>query len=334
MMKAALLLSAALFAAGAQTRGNDGFGGIGANGLEFAQNDKVAMKSEDLFISLKKIAVSYVFENTSDEDVAGEVIFPLPPIGLQELKERDNNLPEDRDRENLVNFTVKVDGDSITPDIERRAIRFSPSAEAGNPVSGEDVTALLKEAGIPLTLQPERLFAALDALPPAKMQKLVSAGLLDIANELPGSDRYSQINWAVAIRYHWNQTFPAGARVSISHEYNNYPPGGVWVWKHPATDDEWQSETARRYCIDEETSKALARCRKAYRIDYILRTANTWKGPIGKFKLTIDKGQRQNILSLCADGVEKTGPTTFVTEKTDYTPPEDLSILIATSESE
>ncbi len=333
-MKTAFLLCAALFAAVAHTHANDGFGGIGANGLEFAQNDRVAMKSEDLFISPKKIAVSYVFENTSDEDVTGEVIFPLPPIALQELKDRDSNLPKDPDRENLVNFTVEVDGQSITPDIERRAVLVSFSARIGDPgggeeVGGEDITALLKEVGVPLTLEPDRLIAALDALPPAKIQKLVSAKLLDVDNDLQGYDRYS-FNWGISIRYHWNQTFPAGAQVSIRHEYENHPPGGVWMWQHPVPDGEWQQEIARRYCIDDETSKALTRCQAAYQIDYILRTANTWKGPIGKFKLTIDKGDPRNILSLCADGVEKIGPTTFVIEKTDYTPPEDLSILIAT----
>lgn len=327
-MRAASLLCAALLAAGAHTRANDGFGGIGANGLEFAQNDKVAMKSEDLFISLKKIAVSYVFENTSDEDVTGEVIFPLPPVGLQNLKERDSNFPEDPDRENLVNFTVEANGQNITPNIERRAVRISPSANADDPVGGEDITPLLKEAGVPLTFETERLVAALDALPAAKIQRLVSAELLDVYNDLQGADRYS-FNWGVSIRYHWNQTFPAGTQISIRHEYENYPPGGIWSWSHPATED-YQRKIAERYCIDDSTSKALVRCKAAYQIDYILRTANTWKGPVGKFKLTIDKGQPQNVLSLCADGVEKTGPTTFVVEKTDYTPPEDLSILIAT----
>ena len=299
-MRAASLLCAALLAAGAHTRANDGFGGIGANGLEFAQNDKVAMKSEDLFISLKKIAVSYVFENTSDEDVTGEVIFPLPPVGLQNLKERDSNFPEDPDRKNLVNFTVEANGQNITPNIERRAVRISPSANADDPAGGEA----------------------------AKIQRLVSAELLDVYNDLQGADRYS-FNWGVSIRYHWNQTFPAGTQISIRHEYENYPPGGIWSWSHPATED-YQRKIAERYCIDDSTSKALVRCKAAYQIDYILRTANTWKGPVGKFKLTIDKGQPQNVLSLCADGVEKTGPTTFVVEKTDYTPPEDLSILIAT----
>jgi len=332
-MRSVILLGIALFVAVAHTRANDGFGGIGANGLEFVENEKVAMKSEDLFISPDKIKVAYVFENNSDEDVTGKVIFPLPPIAVGDLIGRDSNLPEDADREDLVNFTVEVDGDTITPDIERRAVRFSsPNPGADDRVVGEDVTALLEEAGVPLTLKPERLLAVLGALPPAKLEKLVSTGLLEIYGK-PSDDPDTAygFNWAIAIRYHWNQTFPAGTEVAIRHEYDNYPPGGVWSWNHPATDD-WQLETARRYCIDEDTSKALSRCREAYYISYILGTANTWKGPIGKFKLTIDKGDPRNILSLCADGVKKTGPTTFVVEKTNYTPPEDLSILIATPE--
>ena len=34
------------------------------------------------------------------------------------------------------------------------------------------------------------------------------------------------------------------------------------------------------------------------------------------------------MISLCADGVKKTGPTTFVVEKTDYTPDRDLEVLV------
>ena len=327
-MRNILLLGLALFAFGANTRANDGFGGIGANGLEFAQNDKVAMKSEDLFISLDKIKVSYVFANNSDEDMTGEVIFPLPPIWPMEMIHTDMNLPENPDRENLVNFTVEADGKNITPKVERRAVRFSYDTETGAPVHGGDVTAQLAEAGVPLSLKPERILAALESLPPATLQKLVADNLLEIRDApAEGWDRYF-CKWAVAVRYHWTQTFPAGSEVVVRHEYENYPPGGIWYWQHPASED-YQREIGQRYCIDEATSKALARCRACYNITYILGTANTWKGPIGKFKLTIDKGAPQNILSLCAEGVEKTGPTTFVIEKTDYSPPEELHILIA-----
>jgi hypothetical protein len=66
----------------------------------------------------------------------------------------------------------------------------------------------------------------------------------------------------------------------------------------------------------------------AYALSYVLRTANSWAGPIGKFRLTLDKGDTGNVISLCASGVKKTGPTTFVVEKTDYTPDRDLEILI------
>ena len=327
-MKAAILAWVALFVAGAHIRANDGFGGIGANGLEFAQNEKVAMKSEDLFISLEKIKVAYVFANTSGEDVTGEVIFPLPPIWPMEMIHTDMNLPEDPDRENLVDFTVEADGKNIVPKVERRAVRFSRDAESGTPVQGEDATARLAEAGVPLSLKPDRILDALEALPPATVEKLVADNLLEIRDApAEGWDRYF-CKWAVAVRYHWTQTFPAGSEVSVRHQYENYPPGGIWSWQHPATEDD-QRETEQRYCIDEATSKALTRCQASYHISYILGTANTWKGPIGKFKLTIDKGAPQNILSLCAEGVKKTGPTTFVVEKTDYAPPEELHILIA-----
>jgi len=327
-MKYTILLCVVLFLAAVQARANDGFGGIDATGLEFSRTAKVAMKSEDLFISLDKIRVSYVFENTSSEDVTGEVIFPLPPIPVDDLRHMDTNLPDDPDRENLVNFTVEVDGRKVTPKIERRALRHGRAAETGENIFGEDVTETLRRAGVPLTLNPERLHDVIDELPERSRQSLVRAKLLEVRDGWNGGKEYSY-DWAIAIRYHWTQTFPAGAEVAVSHKYENYPPGGIWVWKHPATDD-YQIVTEKLYCIDEATSKALTRCQLAYHIDYILRTANTWKGPIGSFRLTIDKGDPRNIVSLCATGVRKTGPTTFVIEKKNYTPEEDLRILIAT----
>ncbi len=323
-----LLPLAALLLAFLPLQANDGFGGIGATGLEFSRTDQVAMRSEDLFISLEKIRVAYVFENTSSDDVTGEVIFPLPPIPVRSLFLQDMNLPDDPDRENLVNFTITVDGQNIPPEIERRAFRHSHHPHTGDDQIGEDVTALLRQAGVPLSLDPGRLQKALDALPESALQPLVDAGLLKIETAFQGGKEY-WCEWAIGIRHHWTQTFPAGSKITISHEYENHPRGGVWSWPLPATQD-FQKELSERYCIDAPTSKALARCRRSYHIDYILRTANTWQGPIDSFRLTIDKGHPKNILSLCATGVKKTGPTTFVVEKKNYTPPDDLRILIAT----
>jgi hypothetical protein len=60
-------------------------------------------------------------------------------------------------------------------------------------------------------------------------------------------------------------------------------------------------------------------------------TGSTWSGPIGTFRLTIDKGRPENLVSFCWDGeVTKTSPTTFEMEARDWWPPYDreLEILI------
>lgn len=317
---------------------NDGFGGIAATGLTFSQTDAVAMESEDLRISVDRIEVDYTFRNLTDQDVTGEVIFPLPPLPMQGMMFSDYNLPDDVTRENLVNFTVTVDGQSVTPGIDRIAV-IEPPWDEPRPLSaqydtpGRDVTAVLTEYGIPLTLDTDAVVAALFALPEAARAELKAQGLADFT-EGDGGDFPPEAFplWSVVLRYHWTQTFPAEAPVRISHSYENRPTGGIFYWTHPPED--WQQEMAAPYCVDEGTSKAMAKLLggenygTAYLIDYVLRTANSWAGPIGTFRLTLDKGDPTNIISLCAEGVRKTGPTTFVVEKTDYTPTDDLRILL------
>jgi len=60
---------------------------------------------------------------------------------------------------------------------------------------------------------------------------------------------------------------------------------------------------------------------KGYELKYVLTTAENWLGPIGKFKLTVDKTTPDALVSLCAQGIKKAGPTTFVLAE------EDLSVL-------
>ena len=89
---------------------NDGFGGLSATGLTFGQTDAVAMEEENLFIGIDTVAVDYVFRNTTDKDVTGEVIFPLPPVAVWSGYEAMMNLPEDLTQPDLVGFTATVDG--------------------------------------------------------------------------------------------------------------------------------------------------------------------------------------------------------------------------------
>lgn len=324
---------------------NDGFGGLTATGLTFDQTEAVEMVEENLFIGIDRINVDYVFHNITDQDVTGEVIFPLPPVHVWASWESSMNLPADLTKADLVDFTATVDGQPVTLSIDKIAVVEDSWSEERAPSDqydslGRDVTAELERFGIPLTLDVETIRGMLLAASPEDQAAMKAAGIADfyegdVAEQYP-PDAYGM--WAIVTRYHWTQTFPAGTEVRISHTYTNRPPGGLFYWSHPPED--YQSYMIDQYCIDEATSKGLARMLAppegdeyggggvSYNMAYVLRTANSWAGPIRKFTLTLDKGSPDNILSLCAEGVKKTGPTTFVIEKTDYTPDRDLEILV------
>ena len=64
------------------------------------------------------------------------------------------------------------------------------------------------------------------------------------------------------------------------------------------------------------------------RIAYVLTTGANWAGPIGDFHLTVDKGAPDSLVSFCADGVKKIGPTLFEVRHANFTPTRDLHVLI------
>lgn len=317
---------------------NDGFGGLTAGGLQFADTEAVQMLSEELFLGLDTITVDYVFRPVGDRDVTGMVIFPLPPIALAGLNQSDFALSRDElDRENFVDFTAKVDGRTIPVTTDRVALLVPDGADERPPSAryespGDDVTALLQHFDIPLSLDVDKVVAVLDGLPQAAKDELAARHLAEFegGGGLP--------LWSISERYSWSQTFVHGRELRISHRYRAAPPGGIFVWRAA---DAVGSDLARRYCIDKGTAKAIAKALPrsaeggdatyqgtAYYLDYVLTTAKSWAGPIGRFKLTIDKDQAVNVLSLCLDGLKKTGPTRFTLEKRDYTPQRDLRLLI------
>ena len=134
-----------------------------------------------------------------------------------------------------------------------------------------------------------------------------------------------------SLTYYWTQKFPAGKTVVVEHTYKP----ALWQSFAP----EPTPEDATRFCLDAAGKKAIAGIARADEVkvyfanglNYILKTARNWHGPIGDFHLTIDKGDARNVLSLCLDGIKKTGATRFELRKKDFVPERDLSLLIATS---
>jgi hypothetical protein len=132
------------------------------------------------------------------------------------------------------------------------------------------------------------------------------------------------------LTYYWTQKFPAGRTIVIEHAYRP----ALWQSFAPAP----TPEITERYCVDAGARKsidAIARTdtSKVYfanGLNYILKTARNWSGPIGDFHLTVDKGDARNVLSLCGE-VKKTGPTRFELRKKEFVPDRDLAVLIVTS---
>jgi hypothetical protein len=68
---------------------------------------------------------------------------------------------------------------------------------------------------------------------------------------------------------------------------------------------------------------------KAYTTEFVLKTARNWKGPIGHFRLSLDKVDASNVLSLCWDGaLKKTATTTFEFVRDNFAPKQDVRMLV------
>ena len=64
------------------------------------------------------------------------------------------------------------------------------------------------------------------------------------------------------------------------------------------------------------------------RINYVLKTGVNWLGPVKDFKIVVDKGKPDRLVSFCLDNVKKISPTAFEIRMKDFTPDRDLKILL------
>jgi hypothetical protein len=322
-----LLIALALAGAGGAALANDGTAEMTAGGLVLRDNADVDMLDEDLFISMDQVRVRYVFRNQSRRDVRVIVAFPMP----------------DRDMEGgwysaiatVSGFRTLADGRPVPVRIEERAI-----------LNGADRTAELRRLNVPVTADADgnesRVSAAIARLTRAQQQQLASAGLIEIQDngdaQHPSRDFVPL--WQSRITYYWTQTFPAGRNVVIEHSYR--PGTGTSVGTSLASADYRASAEGRRYaaryCADQSFLTAVDRMARAQRQDYailpeqtvgyVLTTGATWRSPIGRFRLVVDKGRPENIVSFCGEGVRRLSPTQFEMVRTNWRPAQDLNIIV------
>lgn len=302
------------------SRANDTEAETALGGLTLKQSEFITMDSEDLFVSRDLVRVKYRFTNTSDQPVETLVAFPLPDIPA-DTEENKSFWSDPAD----LKFKTTVDGRAIAFEIVQQAM-----------FKGKDVSARLAALKIPLNPREQNRDAAIQKTPKAERDKLIADGLLRADGS--GNDHYYVTQWSLRTSVTRRQTFPAKASVAVEHEYVPLSGGSVGGGLSATQrNTDWFRDEQRKYCIDKEWLSSFDRRLKkkdgggAYSeiwLGYVLKTGANWKGPIGDFRLVVDKGKPDSLVSFCAEGVKKISATRFEVRHTDFTPKSDLDILI------
>lgn len=296
-----ILLTAILcFALAVNASANDSAVETAAGGLKLRKEHSVQMKKERLSISHKAVKVEYEFLNTSNEPIASEVAFPIPPIVFE--------IEDIGGKRDFSNFKAWINDAPISVKKEIRAF-----------VKDREVTENLRNAKLSIenfgnfdAYAPKNTFKSLK---PEVLAKLVKIGALSAKDYWP--------QWEVHIKYHWHQEFPPGTIVRIKHEYKPVAGfGGTDINEFKQRQDA---------CINKNTSAVLKKREKdkyfsIFWISYILTTANTWKTPIEDFELIVE-GKKGDLISFCWDApIEKLGPGKIRAQIKDFVPKKDLKV--------
>ncbi|MGA0599862.1 DUF4424 domain-containing protein [Caulobacter sp. KR2-114] len=310
-------------------RANDSSAELKSGGLVLTRDPAVEMRSEDLFISAKAVRVRYRFANTSPRPVTILVAFPMPDITIE--GEDDNISVPTQDPVNFLDFHTTVDGRAVAAQVEQKVF-----------ARGVDRTAYLRALGVPLAPHLQATNTVLDALPKAKRDEIIRLGLGQIMEYDAGKgwERHLYATWTLKTTYFWRQTFPAGREIVVEHRYRpsvGETAGTSWGADYFRKDPQYVRLRAH-YCVDDGFLKAIAATPHRadvefapyteQRIEYILSTGANWKAPIGDFHMVIDKGDADSLVSFCGQGVRKIGPTQFEVRYRDFTPRQEVSVLI------
>jgi hypothetical protein len=307
---------------------NDTTAELKTGGLVFTRSDTIEMAKEQLYISPKQVRVDYVFRNTADTPLETYVAFPMPDI---QGSPNSNVDAGDTESDNFLGFTVTQDGKAIKPSLQQRVY-----------VANIDMTDVVAGSGIslnPLSFESRKKIAG---LPQPTIDDWLKRGLVmkDIYDDGTGEKTEYAPLWVLRSTYYWKTAFPPGQDVKVSHTYR--PSVGGTVATTFLEDDQPKGqrfdEYEKKFCIDDafvrlaRKSNADMTAGQPYLVEnwisYVLTTGGNWYGPIKKFTLIVDKGEEDNFVSFCGEGVKKTGPTTFEMTKTDFYPERDLDILL------
>jgi len=305
---------------------NDSTAELSIGGLRLTRTSDIALDSEELRISLDRINVRYQFTNISGKPVTLTVAFPLPDI---DLAEAENIAFPSNDPVNFVDFETKVDGVPAKFSINQHAL-----------VGDKDVSGILGRLKVPMLPIGSRELRVHD-LPNSTRDQLVSDGLLLPAGMSDNGRPNYSFGWIVKTSAVRQQVFPFDHSVSVEHRYKPSVGGSAdTILRKPLRQSKGLAAELARYrndfCVSDSFLAAVDKLAASNspkpaiqerRISYILSTGANWAGPIKNFKLSIDPGGSDRLVSFCAGGLKAASSNSLEFAATDFKPNADLKIL-------
>lgn len=325
----AALLAAAGFLLACPIAANDSEAEISLGGITLKPSSDLRLVSEDLFISQDKVTVDYVFENPTDRTITTTIAFPMPgqPRGLLETNYVYYDTIQDWSG---FDFATRVDG---------RPVRLQQWDRAM--IGERDVTDQVIALGLPVYWTDTDEGNPFAQMPQQRRDEALAEGLA-LRDPLFGNRVVPA--WEGVTYFVREQSFAPRSKARVQHEYVPLAGGSVGGALYPQNRESEAygalSEYQEHYCVDDYflagVDRRLAQSagdgRQAWMsetwLGYVLSSGANWNGPIERFRLVVDKGSTDNLVSFCMDGVKKIGPTRFEVVKTDFEPTRDLDILI------
>lgn len=289
---------------------------LGAGGLQIARNDIIELLSQDVFISANEVRVTYRLRNKSDKAASFLVSFPLPALDGGDAEDLAVALPR-ADSENFLDFQATADGKAVVPQIERRVTALGV-VRAGD----------LEAKALPLNPLAEGLSEKIAALSRDDQIALNRQGLLvpDGSTMRPG--------WRLETTLYWQQAFAPGKELVIEHKYR--PVAGTGLF---GTEDLRQGFYKTRYCTDADFSRVaggrLAAARSSdmpyldeTRVSFALNRSSGWTNAIRSFRLVVDKGDNDAVVSFCGSGIRRIAANQFEFTARNFTPDREINVLI------
>ncbi|GAB1717614.1 MAG: hypothetical protein NTAFB05_26560 [Nitrobacter sp.] len=311
---AAISFAVAVALAAAPALAADEGRGIGyaATGLVFDLPAGVSVERLEVHVSFYSVRLAYVFKSRRRLTVHFRFALPDMPVDAGEdiaALDKDSEaagLAADTQPANYMNLSVRVDGKPVVLGGHGRAL-----------LDGKDVTRQLLDAGVPLLSGPAG--SAWRRLTPDVRTKLEASRLISI----------DAAAWTYQADFAWDAMLePGETSVEISYATLAKYWSDITVDHFPEIAPD--GSATRAYCIDDALRRAFFRkpfSYDIYTVTHLAAPAGHWRGPVGHYRLVIDKGAATNLVAFCPLSAKKISPTTFEWTAVNFTQDSPTGVL-------